>query len=47
MTDLDRQIAELKGWSHVLNFRIRNGRIQFQPRRDNRATGQRRRKKIN
>lgn len=35
------------GLVHVLNFRIRDGHIQFQPRRDNRATGQRRRKKIN
>lgn len=34
------------GLVHVLNFRIRNGKIQFQPRRDNRATAQRRRNKV-
>ena len=31
------------GLVHVLNFRLRKGRIQLQAFRDNRATGQKRR----
>ena len=36
------------GLVHHFNFRVKNGKIQFQPFRDNRATGQvRRHKNIN
>jgi hypothetical protein len=33
------------GLVHVIDFRMRKGQIQFRARRDNRATGQRRRYK--
>lgn len=33
------------GLVHVLNFRIRKGRVQLQAFRDNRATGQLRRRR--
>jgi hypothetical protein len=31
------------GLVHSMEFRMRNGNVQFRPTRDNRATGQRRR----
>ena len=33
------------GLVHVMNFRVRKGRVQFQPKRDKRATAAARRKK--
>ena len=35
------------GLVHIINFRVVKGKVQFQPFRDNRATGQIRRHKKN